>query len=511
MEQTNSLPFMEKNIQKFDRYILQIDRNKLQDYINCGLITPDRYLGDEIEKDIQSKNPNFLVLSNGYIEELDEYQILIDLILTDREKEQLQQANTIYYLDTPLPITRIKKIYIQDQSVINHIVQNIDTSESGFLPKNLFDTYRKNDTIQFQQNIYNRVSEEIKAKEYAQEIINYDKRLGMFSFMRNVGVYYSNSSNTISNYSENYFAILSTFLAQTLENGSLAGLDILKESEEFKSLLYSNKQMDEKFIENIAHNIKDEEIKNIFSKILEPNQKRKTLPLLLERDAYLYYFIALVYYFRQKESNRKDNFKIDFETLIPKKVSETAFAILGIYLGYKNLRASETYALTDEKFSKIFGSTFAIKFKLDSKLDYVTIESIYQYCFNKKGKIEIPDYLKYPPSTQKFTLPKDKIFKTWYKVEEKCYLEAPYIKIRKKSAMDIILLKLEKYNDEIVFGKDYLASYIAKYFKNLIYYSKNGEPCKPFCKKDEFLEAIAKQNEQNKILELLNIFEVDKK
>ena len=68
------------------KFLLQIHRIKLQDYIQCGLIVADKYLGDEIEKDIQSINPDYLVLSNGYIDDLDEYQILLELILTADEK-----------------------------------------------------------------------------------------------------------------------------------------------------------------------------------------------------------------------------------------------------------------------------------------------------------------------------------------------------------------------------------------------------------------------------------------
>ena len=67
--------------------LLQIHRIKLQDYIQSALIAADKYLGDEVEKDIQSKNPDFLVLSDGYFKELDEHQILLELILTDEENE----------------------------------------------------------------------------------------------------------------------------------------------------------------------------------------------------------------------------------------------------------------------------------------------------------------------------------------------------------------------------------------------------------------------------------------
>ena len=133
------------------KFLLQIHRIKLQDYIQGALIAQDRYLGDEIEKDIQSINPDYLVLSDGYIGELDEYQILLELILTDAEKEKLQKVDDIYYIDFPLPLTRIKKIYVQDEDIKNHIIVNIQTSEKGFLPDRLFDVFLNNE-----QNIFTK-------------------------------------------------------------------------------------------------------------------------------------------------------------------------------------------------------------------------------------------------------------------------------------------------------------------------------------------------------------------
>lgn len=491
------------------RYILQINRIKLQDYVKYALIAPDKYLGDEIERDIQSKNQDFLVLSNGYINELNEQQILIELILTDEEKDNLYNANSIWYLDKPLPITRIKRIYAQDKKTIKYILKNFDTAEIGFLAESLFDVYEKNSSIHFQQYSYTPLMEDVQLKSYIEEMLYFDKRLGIFSSIKNIGLYYS--SNIISNYSEHYFAILSNFLAQKLEDIPFTGLDILKENDAFKKLLYSNKIMNKEFIQQVADSIDNEEIKNVFLQLIVPNQIRKTLTLLLEKDALLHYYIGLIYYFKQKDSNKKDNFKIDIEPLIPQKYSEVAFAILGIYLGYENLRASEDIKLKDKKFRKIFGSKFVMKFELNSQLDYITIESIYQYCFNEKRKIEVPDYLEYPSVIKQFILPRDKEFKTWYEVEEKTYFDTPYIKIKKKSPEEIIAFKIEKYNNEIVFGKDYLASFIDKYFQNLISYSKDGKPCKPFCKKEDFLEYVKPQITQNSTLELLNVFEMDKK
>ena len=501
------------NIATIDKYLLQIHRIKLADYIANGLILPDKYIGDEAEKDVQTKNKDFLVFSDGYIEELDEYQILLEISLTQDEKETLIKEGDIFYLNNALPISRIKKIYAQDKHIIEHIVNNINNSEIGFIQKEIFKPYKKNKQIIFEKRIYQTLSQEITIQDISSKILKYNKRLGMFSFMKNSSIYYANSLNTISNYSEHYFDTLSKLILieDYQSSGNFQLFELLDSNTEFKQLIYSEKQIDKEFIENIYNSIKDESIKTIFEGLLQPNQTRKTLYALLEHKEYLYYMIGLVYYFRQKDSNKKDNFKQGIKDLIPAKIAEVALAILGIYFGYSKLRASEEFEIKDRLFSKIFGKDFSIKFKLDNKLDYVTIESVYQTSFNKR---KLSDFSYLPDIKQKnrYKISLNQKEKIWYEVDESFIYETQYLKIIKKTAQDIVSEKMDKYNDEISFSKDYLSNFLSKHFKNLIHYSKDGKPTEPFAKKDEAKQVlIGIKEDDRKINELLEVFKLDKK
>ena len=398
------------------KFLLQIHRIKLQDYVQSALIAPDKYLGDEIEKDIQSKNPDYLILSDGYFDELEEYQILLELILTDDEKKKLQKIDDIYYMDFPLPITRIKKIYVQNEDIENHIIVNINTSEKGFLPDRLFDVFMNNDENIFTKKNYADLKSDTKENDYTTESNLFDKRLGMYCFMKNTNIYYTNDTGVISNYSYNFLSTFKECLDDKLDSSKLSS--VLKENDKFRTLLYSNEQINKEFMEEIYNEIEDLEIKEIFSKILEPNNILKTLPLLLEKEAYIYYFICLVYYFRQKDSNKKDNFKIEIKNLIPENIAETALAILGIYFGYKILRANERIELNDEVYNQIFGNMFNLKFKLDTKFDYIVLETLYLRSFYKELGRDF-EYLEYPQSIENnisFTNEED--FKQNYKYEE---------------------------------------------------------------------------------------------
>lgn len=488
-----------------ERYLLQIHRIKLQDYIQHALIAPDSYFDDEIEKDIQSKNPNFLVVSDGYLQDLDEHQILVELILTENEKEKLHRTEEVSHFDFSLPITRIKKVYVQDQDVKQHILVNVQNNEKGFLPEELMDVYMDNGVPVFPSREYSPISSETIPSDYQEQVINYDKRMGMFAFMKNANLYYHESTRHIANYSDHYFAALSYYLETRLvENVSFSQLkDVFDRYADFKTLLYSNRQINEFFLEKIAEKIDDPEIKEVFAELFKENSVRKTLPLLFEKDLGLY-LIGLVYYFRKKDANKKDNFKIEIEKLIPYEVAEVSLAILGIYLGYTHIRPIETIEIKDEVFQQIFGSDFNMKFRLDSKLDYITIESIYNYCFNDKQKGYEFEYLVYPKNQKGLSIPHDQKFERGYEaITQEMFYGSVYIKLKKLSFGEMSQKRLQSYPDEVELGKHHVYSYFVKYF------SMQNDP-KTVCSKDEFLE-ILKEITPERYRELTCLFEADGK
>lgn len=502
-----------------DRYLLQINRIKLQDYIQCGLIAPDKYLGDEIENDVQSKNPNLLLVSDGFVENLSEHQILVELILTDDEKTKLTLCGEVYYFDFLLPVTRIKKIYVQNKNIIKHILVNLETSEKGYLPQEIFDVYTKQKKIQFDKRSYTPNQNDVQIFDFSNNITKFDKRMGMFSFMKNTELYYSDETKSISNYSNHYFFMLSYFLQESLEKNNFEQLSLIKQNEAFEGLLNLDKQIDKEFLTQILDTIENQDIKEVFANILRPNNTRNTLVALLEKEEELYYLIGLIFYFRQKDSNKKDNFKIDMKSLIPYKVAEISLAVLGIYLGYKNLRAEETIDINNKVFQEILGETFNIKFKMDSKLDYITIESIYNYCFdvNKKKGYDF-EYLAYPKNSVQIlkksqTKVKTKEFQRYYEVDaSKIYFNVPHIKIKHNSFEEIISKKLEKYPDEkLILGKHHIFSFIAKYLPSKLKVANYNEKFQLYSEKSDVIEDLKAEESKKKQDELFLLLEVDGK
>lgn len=491
-----------------EQYLLQINRIKLKDYLNCGLVLPDRYL-ENCETDIQSKNKNFLLLSDGYIGKLDEKQILMELILTDEEKSKLYQSDDMYYLDIPLPISRIKQIYVQDKDILRHILVSIENSENGVLPEELFGVYQKGKKNIFEKREYKTISEEFQAIDYAEKIRMFDKRMGMFSFMKNASLYYVDITGVARNYSDNYFTMLSSLLEKPLPVDFYHGLDVLKEYPAFKDVLYGEAQMDSQFLTSFCETIEDQETKELFKQYLKPTGKREAIKEFASKNMDIYYLIGLVDRFRQRDDNNKlDNLKADMAALIPSEKAELSLAILGIYYGYSRLRTYETIAIQDRYIKQIFGTKFNIKFKMNSKLDYITVESIYQKCFYDKKGYEF-EYLIYPKYKSQVKLPTDKKFKTWYKVEEPKYFDVENIKVEKLTTLDMFGNLMGKFSDEIVENKQsgYLIAFVQYNFCDILRVNDKGQK---YFSKNDLIEKLTQDNNENRNNELIDVLSIGK-
>jgi len=425
------LNFNEKIFDR-SRYFLQIHRIKLQDYIKRALIAPDNYMGSETEIDLQSKNKDYLILSQGSMQNLDETQVLIEIILTEDEKQRLILQDDIYFFDTPLPISRIKKIYAQDKKTIEDILSNLATSDAGYIPLGLFDTFNKLQNLH-RYHYKSLENNNIKINDYNTNTNKYDSILGMLAFMKNTNMYYADDKGIFSNYSDNYFKVLAGF-NKIFGDDAQKVLTTIKKDEKFADLLVSEQLMSDEFITELITRIDDNEVKQIFTKLInEPNYKKKALEQLQDKNE-IYYYICLVYNHKQKGSNRKDNFKLNISSSIPFEKAEIALACLGSYYGYTNIRRSEKIEIADKYFKKLIDKDNFVnmKFKLDSKLDLIIIETIYKCVFENKIQNEEFDYLPYPKNKQNIVLPITDYSFNFNKLEQKDYFDTKDIKIKKE-------------------------------------------------------------------------------
>ncbi len=521
--------------QDLNTFYMQIHRSNLADYINRGIIVPARYIDNRTEEDVQNRISDFILLSNGYFDELNEDNLLLEIILNSEEKEKLlfidakeclsdglssSEVRAYFY---PLPITRIKNIYINKKR--KKLLQDtIKTGDIGYLSENIFTLF----TQKFTKNLPKYESSKLKLElntnnDYVDNrkdnLLKYNKIMGMFTFVKNTNLYFSDSEYKISNYSNYYFNFLSllntTIKSKTIEDGKRNFFEKLlqliepAESEAKLSLLinklYSGKQVDKNFINEIIEAGGNEEL---LHKLFDPLEIVEALKQLTGTE----YYAAYLYW------NRFSN---DIESLKNKILdnnidkAEILLAMFGLYYGYSNIRAKELIGISDKFFKKflIGGIKMNMKFLMNSKLDYITIESIYQYVFNGIYENNEFSYLEYP----KYKKTKEPIIPNLYyeKIIDELAIDVPLFKYKFTPFEELVKKQLDRYPDHNQITDKY---YLYKFYRDEL----NGE-CKSIIKancrknyttKDDFLDSfdIYKDNlNKTKEAHLLSVLEMDKK
>ena len=514
--ETQTLPEMGNEIKDtIEKIFLQIDKSKLEDYVSKGLICPDKFLGKEIVKDTQSNNNNFLIISNGYFDKLDNNQLLLDIILTDEEKQNLQTINNIFYLDKPLPITRIKTIYCHSQKKDSkEIIASLLSYQSGYISEKLFKTFLKGKN-KLKQYSLSKI-ENIKYKEYKDELLKYDKVMGMFSFIKNTNLYYVNNRGLYSNYSDKYFEFYN-FKTNQINIKKWIGENFYTKEigKKFINRLHSEEYIDENFIKEIIEIIDDSTLKNIFIELVsDPLAKKRILKSLELED--IYYFICLLYIYGKKGSNAKDILKDNILEEIPFEKAEHALALLGLYYGYSSLRAYEEIEIEDKIYKNIQKDPkFNIKFKLDSNFDYNIVESLYQYAFNhqEEKKINNFSYLDEINIKHKIVqLPINNEFQRWYKVKKDEIQDILNIRITRENFSTIAIEKINKYPLKVE-AKYKIFSFVYEKYNDLIEYQIDStkKSIKLYFEKDKFIKKIQDETDEKIQNKLLENIELDKK
>ena len=120
---------------------MQIHESNLADYINKAIILPSKYIQNRTEEDIQSKNEEFILLSDGYFDKLTDNQVLLEIVFTDDEIRLLEAIpltldtkDKIYACKVALPITRITQIYIESKAKIQQYQSTFHIGDVGYLP-----------------------------------------------------------------------------------------------------------------------------------------------------------------------------------------------------------------------------------------------------------------------------------------------------------------------------------------------------------------------------------------
>lgn len=344
-------------------------------YFGCACIKPSKYFSNKPE-DLQDKLNDFLLITTCFGTQ--QTDCCLEIVFTPQETEELIDIENDFFLyEKPLPISRVKGIYFTDMTLKGQTITNINMS-TAFVPESLV-----KEAKQFDSPTMDKIKkpQDIHINSYAEHLKHFDSYLGGFSLLRLAGEEYMN-------YSENYFSTLS-FFSEIIKN----------------QLKLANKTIDNRYWGVFVGNYGFQKIFPILNKTVDENdvitlaqeeqqviQKDKITRIidLSSLDKNTYIAAVLNIYGVGNESKRK---KIDelilsnFSNGIKAGKSEGIALCYGINRGYSAF--SNKYSLGN--------TNKVVKFQLNSLLDYYTIESLYQYAFNKQEKNNDYRYLDWCP------------------------------------------------------------------------------------------------------------------
>lgn len=341
-------------------YFFPIQSTSLAHYFATAIIKPAKYFDNKIA-DIQDKYKDFLLFTNKF--GTTETDCCLEVILTDEEISELIDVNEGWFLfdEKPLPISRVKRIYFSDNEKKEITITNIRMS-TAYIP----------DTLIGVQVFDNNPSEVIKIPSdcdgvnQEEKIEMFDRFLGALALMKTAGEHYMN-------YSPNYINTLSIFNSLIKEQISKIDQHIFKDSYKglftasngFETVLpYLSKKIDEQLLVKIANENNQVVKKDKITHVIDVNSFN---------DTWTYTIAILNNYGVGDESRRK---RID--GLIQSHFSEIKKGKAeGVALCYGYNRGYSAFAKDYGKDDKV-----SYKYKLESRLDYYTIESVYQYIFN---------------------------------------------------------------------------------------------------------------------------------
>ncbi|MBE2255903.1 MAG: Rho termination factor N-terminal domain-containing protein [Ignavibacteria bacterium] len=371
-------------------FYIPINSGNLAHYFSKALILPAKYFSNRLE-DIQSKLEYSILLSKSkWIKNTD---CSIEVILTETELKELKNiSDNFSKLNIPLPISRIKKVFFLDKKQKETTVWNINNG-AAFIPEHLISIEK--DSVEFANNdfILNEISN-ISNIEIESKINRFNTALGGFAFMKVGGKVWDNIS---MEFSENYFITLSNF-NKLIEEQTLKAEKEKRFSfnRKFIGLFSTNDSEWSKWQPYIYKNIALQNVEEIAEK--EGVKIEKELGLIkidsIEKTTHLYDIAILATYGESKNKSVDDLVNCLHNSAIPECKKEDIALLFGLNTGYTKFR--NKYKSNNREYN--------IKFKLDSKLDFYTIESIFQFAFYQNRKsyaFSYIDKMTFPQGSKK--------------------------------------------------------------------------------------------------------------
>jgi len=346
------------------KYFIPIDSNNLGLYFSSAIIAPHKYIKEPID-DTQSIHNEGIILTNKKFS--NKSDCCLEVVLTEQEQEKLISNNkSCYLLYSALPVSRISSVYFYSKEKMENTIDL--ARSSSFIPELLIKVINKNNDDFFDEQICVFNNKE-KADDLKYKINYFDRIIGGFSFMKIGG-------ENHMNYSKNYFSTLAFFNDSIKEEVDKANKTFKLDFDYKFQGLFNDNDNEWGIWRKLIFGSHNEIVIEIGNKVQTKNGVYQQNEI---SDNKKYYILSILANYGPDQIKSKKTESL-LHSLIANviKHKEAIALFFGLNTGY-------------EKFKKSYfidNNNLPIKFELASRLDYYTIESIFQFIFNDT---KIPD------------------------------------------------------------------------------------------------------------------------
>ena len=401
---------------------LQLHKGNIYTIFSSAIIIPAKHIKNRAFADSQSLDGNYLIFANSNIAEMDESQVLLEINFKTSEENILKAVNAVAFTQSPIPISRIKKIYTSNEAIKKEILQTALTADGGIIPEQLI---QSSFPKQLKQVNFTRAIEG-SIKDYSSDLQKFDKILGAFAYLKNFSWLLANKSDQLNViplhffYMANAVTVNSDFQKQkndraTLFYRQLFGIqnDIEKPFLKWiftrlnteKNFTDSDtKEFGSAFLATIQNKDFQTAAKKLLTDLTDSIKRKKAIQEIWQQQdpdkSFLYLFSFLRNYGNTSTEDKSTSRK-DIPEIITNDpfIGEYVFACLGYFYGYKLLRNfEEKINLNDKYFAAVaeLSRPLPLKFELTTLFDYVIIESVYQLVFNNNPNTDDFQFIESP-------------------------------------------------------------------------------------------------------------------
>lgn len=359
------------------KYYIPVSTSSLPHYIGKGILLPSRYYENK-PTDPQDQYKGYLILSDR--KWAGAADCAIEIVMPPEEQANIRNliiGSPFYLYNGGIPVSRIVTIHFKDRKQAETTQWNIN-SVTAFLPDHLI-TINNGEVLQdVSVPLIAAIEVGLPEQDLTEKAKRYDILLGGLAFLKV-------AAKAPANFPKDYFAVLAHFNSKIKSEFSKAVNLKQATFDDQLTCIFTNKKSTWSDIQPlIFEEVNMAKVESAARKAKVSLDKKYGLIELenLKRFPNLYMLALLATYGSNKPKNLQDLISgvISDGTISEDKAEEIAL-VFGLNTRYSGLRNAYN------------GKELPIKFKLQSQLDYYTIESIYQYTFCGQKESSTFDYI----------------------------------------------------------------------------------------------------------------------